>query len=85
MLYDPERHVQLTVQPWDEASARAAIREIVADTEASFRGEDLWPLHPLEEFPGDRYRNLYWGAAGVMWALHWLAAKGAAPLRRDSD
>jgi hypothetical protein len=83
MLYEPERHVPLTAEPWDEERARAAIREIVADTEASFRAEDLWPRHSLEEFPGDRYKILYWGAAGVMWALHYLAACGAARLVRD--
>jgi hypothetical protein len=79
MLYESARHLPLADQPWDEASARAAIHEIVTDTEAAFRGEDLWPRHPLEEYPGDRYRNLYWGAAGTMWALHYLAACGRRP------
>ena len=34
-------------------------------------------------FQGDGYTNLYWGAAGVMWALHHLANAGAARLIRD--
>jgi len=83
MLYERARHLPLANQPWDEAGARAAIREIVADAEAAFRGDDLWPRHPLEDYPGDRYRNLYWGAAGTIWALHHLAASGASGLGRD--
>ena len=83
MLYEPQRHVALTREPWDEEHARVVIREIVADAEAAYRGEALWPKHPLEEFPGDRYKNLYWGAAGVIWALHRLAKCGATSAVND--
>jgi hypothetical protein len=34
MMYERARHLPLGDQPWDEAGARAAIREIVADAES---------------------------------------------------
>jgi len=83
MLYEADRHVALKGKPWHEAAAQSAIDEIVADAEAAFRGETLWPGHPLETFPRDGSANLYWGAAGVIWALHRLSEWGAAASVRD--
>lgn len=86
MLYDPARHEALRLQPWDEARARAAIESIVADTEARFDRERYWPLHPLDDEgdgAGAVETPMYHGAAGVVWALHYLQACGAARLARD--
>jgi hypothetical protein len=86
MLYDPARHEALTPQPWDEARARAAIAGIVADTEARFDAGSYWPLHPLDregEGPDMVETPLYHGAAGVVWALHYLQDGGAVRLSRD--
>ena len=53
MLYAPASHEPLTERPWDEDSARAAIAEIVAETEGAFDEAELWPAHPrdLEDGP----------------------------------
>ena len=71
MLYRPEDFEPLTDEPWDEARIRAGIEEIVADTDAALRGPKL--LWPAEDW--DRWRatsplkDVYCGAAGVLWAL----------------
>ncbi len=84
-LYDPGSHEPLTDQPWGESPAHAALAAIVADTEAAFSPESLWPPHPLDWEEGDpeRATTLYLGAAGMIWALHALARAGAAELQRD--
>ncbi len=70
MLYRPELHEPLTDAPWDERHVREAIRAIVADAEAAYAPDGLWPAH---EWDGWRsalpLKNLYVGAAGVVWAL----------------
>ena len=84
-LYDPGSHEPLTEQSWDEGRARAALAAIVADAEAAFSPEALWPLHPLDREDGDpeRATSLYLGAAGMIWALTALERAGAAGLGRD--
>jgi len=87
MLYNPERHEAGTSQPWSEDSARQALIRIVAATEDAFSEARYWPLHPLDEEegepPGLVHTSLYYGAAGVFWALHQLQALGAVSLSRD--
>jgi len=85
-LFDPARHEALAVRPWHSELALAAIARIVASAEAEFDDrEGNWLLHPDDEPPhqGARSSNLYWGAAGVVWALRHLAAAGAVPVARD--
>jgi hypothetical protein len=82
MLFDPARHEALAPIAWNELRAREAISRIVDDTSASFTPESLWPAHPLD-FGRDADTMsaptpLYFGAAGVIWALHYLDATGAA-------
>jgi hypothetical protein len=90
MLYDPDRHEQLhsaDADGWDASRARACIAAIVRDTEAQFRPDRGWPMHPLDIGPGDdphaENPSLYFGACGVIWALQCLASAGAAELERD--
>jgi len=61
MLYQPDAHVPLVENRWDPARVRAAIREIVEDTEAAFEGG--WPNHPRDEEGERRLRTVYLGAA----------------------
>src|SRR5690242_11927255 len=85
-LYEPERHEPLIEAEWNEARARAALDRIVADTNDTFDQDKLWPIHPLDVSPErapDALKVLYYGAAGVIWALHHLERIGAAPLKRD--
>lgn len=89
MLYDPTRHEVCQITPWDETRARDAIVQIVHDTEAHFSPERWWPTHPRDVDPGDPeppatgFPPLYFGAAGVVWALHHLQAVGAVTLERS--
>jgi lanthionine synthetase-like protein len=84
VLYDPHAHEALDRTPWDEARARSAIAEIVADAEEWFEGEELWPVHPRDANGVTRpVRTLYLGAAGVIWALDELRRVGAAELHRE--
>jgi len=71
VLYDPPSHEPLTEAPWNEARARAAIAEIVADAEEAFDARTLWPTHPLDEVEegAPPLSGLYLGASGVIWAL----------------
>ena len=50
-LYEPQRHERLGGADWSEARARAAIEQIVADTQRGFSVDGLWPLHPFDVSP----------------------------------
>lgn len=87
MLYDPARHEALKPIAWSENRARDAIGRIVADTEQWYSPERYWPVHP-RDVEGDEdgthaSTTLYFGACGVIWALHHLQALGAATLSRS--
>ena len=76
MLYDPARHEPVQTIPWDEARVRAAIRAIVEDAEGRFSPEHYWPPHPKDSDADRRALTpLYFGAIGVIWALHYLREK----------
>ena len=86
MLFDPQRHETLTGVRWNADTARAAIVAIVHDTVARFSPDELWPMHPLDHEDGDPpppFTMLYFGAAGVIWALDSLARAGVAEARCD--
>jgi hypothetical protein len=82
VLYDPQRHEPLTPTPWNESTARQTIAEIVADTEASFDRESFWPTHPREDAQGI-LKGLYFGAAGMIWAVRSLAEKRGTRAQLD--
>lgn len=80
-LFDPDRHEPLAGKPWDARAVAAAIERIVEDTRAAFTPEGLWRIHP-NDAEGDEqgpHTPLYFGAAGVIWALDHLAREGAVP------
>ncbi len=81
-LFEAQRHEPLLETKWDADRARAAIRAIVADLEASLRPDRFWAVHPLDakEEPTTGYKSLYLGAAGTLWAMRYLARECAVPL-----
>jgi Lanthionine synthetase C-like protein len=84
MLYDPVQFEPLTDEPWDPARARDAIGAIVADADAAFDPETLWPAHEWDA--GDTplpLASLYVGACGVIWALDALRRGGHAETSLD--
>ena len=84
MLFWPEAFEPLTDTPWNEGRVLDRIGEVVADVDAAFDGEDLWPAH---EWDGWRaplpLRSLYVGAAGVVHAVDVLRRRGLAEPRTD--
>jgi len=82
MLFDIERHEALTPTPWDADRAREALIAIVDDIERHQQADRTWPTHPRDddEPKGLLHKSLYLGAAGVLWALHYLAREGAVQL-----
>ena len=71
-MYDSARHAPLSEAPWDPATAQAAIDEILDGTRAAYDADRLWPAHPLDDGVRDGSTTLYFGAAGVYWALRYL-------------
>jgi len=70
---------------WDESRIRAGIREIVADTDAALRGPKLlWPAETWDRWRATSpLKDLYCGAAGVLWALADLRDRGYADTTLD--
>ncbi len=84
MLYRPEPFEPLMDEPWDEASVRAAVGEIVADADAAYDERELWPAHEWDGWESALpLTHLYTGAAGVVWALDALRRRGFAEPRLD--
>src|SRR4051794_5214044 len=85
MLHSRELFESLTDAPWDEAQARRRISEIVEDVEVALRGPRLlWKADPWDGWHATSpMKNLYVGAAGVLWGLDRLRGRGYADTRLD--
>lgn len=75
-MFDPARHFTPVYPDWDATAARAAIAEIATDALAAADPAALWPAHPLDDGMPDGLGCVYFGAAGVVWALHTLQRRG---------
>ena len=85
MLYSPDGFEPLADEPWDEQRVRAGIRAIVADTYDAFDPEGLWPANEWDAWKQSvPLKDVYAGAAGIVWALDALRRDGHAALIRDS-
>jgi len=79
VLYDPANHEPLTDEPWDAGRARDRIWAIVADADAAFDRERLWPAAEWDVWQAKApLKDLYVGASGVIWALDVLRRRGFA-------
>ncbi len=85
MLYRPEDFEPLVEEPWDVSRIRDGIREIVEDTDAALRGPKLlWPAEAWDRWRATSpLKDLYCGAAGVLWALAELRDRGHAQTALD--
>jgi lantibiotic modifying enzyme len=85
-MYETARHETLIEAQWDEERVVAAIDEIVRNSYSRFDPQTLWPIHPLDLFRNDLtepLKMLYFGAAGVIWALDYLNKIGATSVKED--
>jgi hypothetical protein len=64
VLCDPAQFERLTEEAWEPARVEDGIATIVADTDAAFDPDVLWPAHEWEGWQSPRpMKNLYVGAA----------------------
>ena len=71
------RHFTPDYRAWDSAEAQSAVMEIAADALDRLHPEALWPSHPADDGIPDGHGSVYFGAAGVLWALDRLSRLGA--------
>ncbi|HEV3479342.1 MAG TPA: LanC-like protein [Gaiellaceae bacterium] len=85
VLYRPEAFERATDEQWDEERVGRRIRDIVADTDDALRGPKLlWRADSWDGWHATSpMKNLYVGAAGVLWALDELRRRGYAETRLD--
>src|SRR4029453_18972824 len=84
VLHDPAQFEPLIDEPWDPARVKDAIATIVSDTDAAFDPDTLWPAHEWDGWEEPLpLKNLYLGAAGVIWALAALRRGGHAETSLD--
>jgi hypothetical protein len=85
MIYDVGRHEPLQQIEWNATRVELSIRSIVADAEERFSPDHYWSAHPKDSDGSstDPLTPLYFGAVGMIWALHHLRDIGAARLVRD--
>jgi len=86
MLFEPDRHEALGSTPWDSARAHETLRSIVHDIEQQRGSDGTWPMHPRDDegdTPRTGFKTLYFGRAGVLWALWYLQREGAVDLGVD--
>jgi lantibiotic modifying enzyme len=82
VLYRAEAFEPLTDEPWDEGRVRSAIAGIVADTDEAFDPDGLWPANEWDAWESEPpLKDIYCGAAGVIWALDALRRRGHAETR----
>jgi Lanthionine synthetase C-like protein len=84
VLFDPAEFEPLTAAGWDEARVRDGIAAIAADADAAFDPDGLWPVHEWDGYNAPLpLKNLYVGAAGVVWALDELRRRDLAETSLD--
>ena len=85
MIYDVGLHEPLQPLEWDSERVELTIGSIVAEAEERFSADGYWPPHPKDS-DGDSpapLTPLYFGALGMIWALHHLQDLGAVSLIRN--
>jgi Lanthionine synthetase C-like protein len=84
MLYRPEAFEPLTDEPWAEDRVLNEIAAIVADVDAHFDPDELWPANEWDAWnTTPPVKDLYCGASGVLLALDDLRRRGLAETAVD--
>jgi lantibiotic modifying enzyme len=79
VFYQPDAFEPLTEEPWDEGRVREGIQRIVTEADEAYDQVSLWPAHEWDAWQTPLpLKNLYAGAAGVVWALDALQRRGHA-------
>ena len=80
-LFSPERHYPLSQTQWNPNVARQAIADITMQTIEQLNAASYLPAHPMDDttFGSD----LYFGEAGVLWAIDYLQSVGAVETTFD--
>lgn len=86
MLFRRDAFDSLTETEWNEGRVRDAIGAIVAATDAGLRGPRLmWRAYDWDGWNATSpMKNLYVGAAGVLWALDQLRRRGFTETTLDT-
>ncbi|MEP0873667.1 LanC-like protein [Trichocoleus desertorum AS-A10] len=74
-LFDPARHYPLLQLDWNRDTAQQAIRAIAQETIAQLQTAPLLSGHPMDDQALGS--DLYFGKAGVLWAINYLQSVGA--------
>ena len=75
MLYRPDWHEPLTDRAWDAAWTHDTSAAITADAAAAFDPDDFWPAGEWDAWGATLpLKDVYCGAAGVVWGLARLDA-----------
>jgi len=84
MLYRLEAFEPLTDEPWAEDRVLNEIAAIVADADAHFDPDELWPANEWDAWnTTPPVKDLYCGASGVLLALDVLRRRGLAETAVD--
>jgi lantibiotic modifying enzyme len=84
VLYESAQFEPLIDEPWVPAHVEDAIAAIVSDADAAFDPDGLWPAHDWDGWEEPLpLKNLYSGAAGVIWALDALRRRAHADTTLD--
>jgi hypothetical protein len=85
MLFKPEAFERLTDEPWDATRVRERVQAIVDAADEAFQPETLWPAHndDVWDAMAPPVKNLFAGAAGVVFALDALRRRTGVDVRTD--
>jgi hypothetical protein len=77
VLYERSDFEPLIDEPWIPARVERAIDQIVADADAAFSLDSMWPAEEWDQLGATPpLSGLHRGAAGVIWALDALRRRG---------
>jgi lantibiotic modifying enzyme len=85
-LFETTRHEALIGEEWSENAVLRTIEDIAQAAHSRFDRQTLWSIHPLDKFNAAQtkpLKMLYFGAAGVIWALDYLNRFGATTAKAD--